>query len=152
MLNYCIICWGNSSRIGELFILQKKIVRTMTFKDARYSCRNLFSELGILTIACLYILNCVCYLKNNRDKFVTNRTEINNYSLRPTYNIDIPHHRLSLVANGPLVMSMKLFNKLPWSLKTLTSNRVFKNTVKIMLLKYSFYSVSEYFNCINMEE
>ena len=50
-----IICWGNSSRIGELFILQKKIVRTMTFKDARYSCRNLFSELGILTLACLCI-------------------------------------------------------------------------------------------------
>lgn len=151
-LNYCIICWGNSGRVGELFILQKKIVRTMTFKDARYSCRNLFSELGILTIACLYILNCVCYLNNNRDKFVTNRTEINNYSLRPTYNIDIPHHKLSLVANGPLIMPIKLYNKLPLSLKTLTSNKVFKNRVTIMLLKYSFYSVSEYFNCANIEE
>ena len=99
----------------------------------------------------MYILNCVCYLKNNRDKFVINRTEINNYSLRPTYNIDIPHHRLALVANEPLIMSIKLFNKLPLSLKTLTSNKVFKNRVKIMLLKYSFYSVSEYFNC-DMEE
>ena len=41
-LNFGIICWGNSTRVSEVLILQKRILRTMTFKSSKFSCRDLF--------------------------------------------------------------------------------------------------------------
>ena len=35
-LNYGIICWGNSTRVSEVLILQKRILRTMTFKSSKF--------------------------------------------------------------------------------------------------------------------
>ena len=69
-LDYCIISWRNCSRIGEILMMQKKIIRTITFKSPRESCRNLFETLDVLTVPSLYIFRCVCYVKSHIDNFV----------------------------------------------------------------------------------
>ena len=142
-LNYCIICWGNCPRFSEVFTLQKKIVRTMSFKPPRYSCRLLFRELGILTAPSLYILNCVLHVKEHFDQF--NNRNNTSHNLRDTHNLNIPVHTLAIVAKGPKLMSVKLYNKLPTHIKKINVIHLFKREVKSLLLKHSFYSVQEYF-------
>jgi len=55
LLEYGIILWGNSSHIGHIFSLQKRIIRIMFGVTSRWSCRSLFRKLDILTLSCLYI-------------------------------------------------------------------------------------------------
>ena len=71
-LNYGI-CWGNSTRVSEVLILQKIILRTMAFKSSKFSCRDLFKQLNLLTVTNIYILNCVCYVKSHPDEFTLTR-------------------------------------------------------------------------------
>ena len=47
---YGIIFWGQSSDSSKVFLLQKRVMRTMMGCGARDSCRGLFVELGILTL------------------------------------------------------------------------------------------------------
>jgi hypothetical protein len=54
-IEYGIIFWGNSSNIGHVLLLQKKVIRIMVGASARCSCRSLFRKLDILTLPCLYI-------------------------------------------------------------------------------------------------
>jgi hypothetical protein len=53
MVEYGIIFWGNSSNIGHVFLLQKKVIRIMVGASSRCSCRNLFRKLDTLTLPCL---------------------------------------------------------------------------------------------------
>lgn len=145
-LSYCIICWGNCSRFNEVFILQKKIIRTMSFKPPQYSCRKLFSELGILTAPALYILHSVLHVKNNLAHFNSRHDTCisSGHNLRENYSLDIPPHSLSILAKSHKVTPIKLFNKLPLNIKRINVIHLFKKEVKSLLLKFSFYSVEEY--------
>lgn len=145
-LSYCIICWGNCSRFNEVFILQKKIIRTMTFKPPQYSCRQLFRELGILTAPSLYILYSVMHIKNNLKHFNSRYDTCvsSGHNLRENYSLNIPHHSLSMSAKSPKIMPIKLFNKLPTYIKRINVIHLFKKEVKSLLQKFSFYSIEEY--------
>ena len=44
-ISYGIIFWGNSSAAKNVFLLQKKILRIITDKKPRDSCRELFKDL-----------------------------------------------------------------------------------------------------------
>lgn len=114
----------------------------MSFTPPRHSCRLLFRELGILTAPSLYILSCVTYIKENPNQF--NSRNDTSHNLRHNYNLNIPAHTLSIAAKGPKIMSVKLFNKLPIHIKKINVIHLFKREVKLLLLKYSFYSVDEF--------
>lgn len=144
ILNYCIVCWGNSNRLAELLILQKKIIRTILFKKITCSCRNLFKELEILTIPSMYILACAVLIKSNKLNAVRFTDRNISHDLRHTSNILLPQHNLSLVANSPFIMSIKIYNHLPCHLKQIDRLPLFKNKLKKLLLNHSFYSVEEY--------
>lgn len=146
LLNYGILCWGNSSRINKLFIMQKKIIRTMQFKHSIHSCRNLFIALGILTLPALYILSCCLFVKSNINQFTQFSNRNIQYSLRHTNNVMLPKHTLSLVSNGVTVMPIKIYNHLPHYLKEITGIKLFKSKVKETLLKKSIYSLQEFFD------
>lgn len=145
-LNYGILCWGNCTRINEILVIQKRIIRTMLFKTRSTSCRELFKKSNILTVTSLYILNAVTFIKSNPSNFAQARDGITRYGLRINSNISIPSHRLSLTANGPTVMSIKLFNKLPSSIKNLDKLNEFKAAVRNLLIRTTLYSVDEYLN------
>lgn len=148
ILSYCIVCWGNCNRINEVLIVQKKIIRTILFKSCRSSCRSLFVELGILTVVSLYILNCVVYIKSHINNFKS-RTDTclsAGYDLRENLNLNIPTHTLSCVSKGPNIIMIKLYNKLPVSIRKINILQIFKNRVKSLLLSKSFYSIEEYFD------
>lgn len=148
-LGYGILCWGSATRVPELLIAQKKIIRTMTFKCRRFSCRDLFKELKILTLPSLFILHSVDHVRSNPVEYVVARDGCINYDLRHNLMVSIPYHRLSVIADSPLVLPVKLFNKLPMAVKQIQSKYKFKYSVKDLLLKHSFYSVKEFLDCVS---
>lgn len=54
-LEYGICIWGNSINARDLFIIQKCILRTLTKKSRRFSCRPLIKQYNILPLPCLFI-------------------------------------------------------------------------------------------------
>ena len=67
-----MILWGGDPESIRIFRLQNKVIRLIG-KMGRYaSCRNLFKELNILPLPCLYISEVVCYVKSNMDKMKCN--------------------------------------------------------------------------------
>ena len=54
LLSYGIIFWGNSHLTANIFKIQKRIIRITTNKGKRYSCRQLFKTLQILTVPSQY--------------------------------------------------------------------------------------------------
>ena len=83
----------------------------------RFSCRNIFKSLNILTVPSLFISKCVHHVKCNPSEYVTSRDTNTNYNFRHNCKVTIPQHRLALVANSPLVLPIKLYNKLPLEIK-----------------------------------
>ena len=82
---YGITSWGNSSNIGKIFILQKKINRIMAGAQPRTCCRSLFKQSETLLLLCQYILSLMTFIIKNHEIFQTNSS---------IYNINIwnKHH------------------------------------------------------------
>jgi len=61
-IKYGKMFWGNSSKSGKIFTLQKKIFRIIAGAQAKTSCGSLFKLYEILPVLCQYILsfmNCI---------------------------------------------------------------------------------------------
>jgi hypothetical protein len=50
IISYGIIFWGRASKVTKLFTLHKQIIRTITDKRPRDSCREAFRKMEILTL------------------------------------------------------------------------------------------------------
>jgi len=64
-LRYGVILWGGDIESKKIFRLQKKVVRIIGRLGQHVSCRNLFKDLNILTLPCLYISEVVCKTRSN---------------------------------------------------------------------------------------
>jgi hypothetical protein len=64
LLWFGILFWGGLGGImsTKLFRLQKRVIRFMVRVNSRTSCKQLFKD-NILTLASLYILEVICYIK-----------------------------------------------------------------------------------------
>ena len=47
----------------RIFRIQKRVIRSMVGVSSRMSCRQLFKELNILTLASLYIFKITCFIR-----------------------------------------------------------------------------------------
>ncbi|KAK9501212.1 hypothetical protein O3M35_011970 [Rhynocoris fuscipes] len=138
---YGIIVWGAATEANIIFKLQKKVVRIMANKGPRDTCRQLFSQLGIMTLSSLYIYKNLMYLKEKEN--IVTRGEQYTYNTRSKDNVYLPFTRLVKSNSNPNTMSVKLFNKLPLKIKQLKSSE-FKKTINNFLMKNSFYNINEY--------
>lgn len=118
----------------------------MLFKPYNFSCRTLFPKLNILSFYSLFIFNSIVYVKTNLSNFTLTRQN-SHKNLRMNLNLLLPRHRLEKVADSPLVLPIKLYNKLPLSVKQIESVTIFKNNIKKVLIKNAFYSIQGYLSC-----
>ncbi|KAG8244473.1 hypothetical protein J6590_022406 [Homalodisca vitripennis] len=88
-----------------VFRLQKKAVRILCGLNYRELCRDIFTELGLLTLPCLYILEVVLYCIS-RCTLVQGR-EVHNYGTRGKDILRLQQTELFLLRTFP--------NKLAWS-------------------------------------
>ena len=72
IMMYGIIFWGSSPHWGNIFKLQKRIIRTMMNINNRVSCRELFKKLNILPLQSQYILSLVLFVVKNINEFKHN--------------------------------------------------------------------------------
>ena len=81
ILNYGLLCWGNSVSAKKVFIWQKRIIRTMFRLSVMTSCRTYFKKHNILTLSSLYILQAVCHIKKQKSNLVC-CGDVNSYNTR----------------------------------------------------------------------
>jgi hypothetical protein len=74
-LRYGIILWGGD-KCDKLFKLQKKVLRIISGVNNRTSCRQIFKEYRILTLAAPYIFEVTCFIKNIKTAWQKMRTSI----------------------------------------------------------------------------
>uniref|UniRef100_A0A1B6LYM7 Reverse transcriptase domain-containing protein n=1 Tax=Graphocephala atropunctata TaxID=36148 RepID=A0A1B6LYM7_9HEMI len=143
-LSYGVAIWGyECARTHFLFRLQKKAVRAIFKKPNRFSCKSRFKDHKILTFPSIFILNTVIFVRNNLSLF-SSETETNNYNLRTKNKITIPKHRTEFFKNHLVYNGVRLYNALPDSLRSMSSDRSFKKGVKGLLMDECCYSVGEF--------
>jgi exonuclease III len=143
VLRYGILLWGNSVEVDRAFVAQKKSIRTICGKRRRESCRPNFAELKLLTLPSLYIYEAAVFVKQNLELF----PQFNNISNRPLRqnNMTLPSCKLKVKRKSAYYMCIRIFNKIPSSIKTLP-NTEFKLKFKNILYNACFYTVDEYFS------
>jgi hypothetical protein len=63
----------------RIFRIQKRVIRSMVGVSSRTSCRQLFKELNILTLASLYISEVICFVRKYR-KSVELNSNVHTYN------------------------------------------------------------------------
>lgn len=143
IISYGVIFWGSVSSSSRIFRAQKKILRTMIAIGPRMSCRQVFRDLNILTLPCLYILEVCKFVKGNLGNF-KEANQIHGYSTRTAGLLAVERHRLKTTSLGPYQMGRKLFNKLPSKIKDIDEGKKFNEAVKVFLLSKGYYSIDEF--------
>jgi hypothetical protein len=146
-LSYGVIMWGNSTAAPDLLILQKKLIRIIFNIKNIDSCKPYFLEYKILTLPCIYILELCKFVKKYPDFFKTRHENLSNrYEFRNNKNLIYLSSRLKLHSSGPQIMCIKIYNKLPKSIKNINKEKDFINETKQLLINKRYYSVQEYLN------
>jgi len=78
---YGIIFWRNSSHSGEIFKIQKRIIRIIMKSSKNATFRQLFKDLNILPIQSQYIFLILLFATKNKDQFPFN-TQVHKINTR----------------------------------------------------------------------
>nr|CAI5827938.1 unnamed protein product [Callosobruchus analis] len=141
ILRYGIILFGCSSDMQKVFIIQKRTIRAMMHMKFNQTCKGVFKSVGLMTAYAIYIFECIMFTVKNREKFRTQNDHL--YSTRAT-NVLLPPHRLTLTEKNCFYMCAKFYNKLPISLKTISTTSQLKKHLKEFLIQLEPYSISEF--------
>lgn len=145
IMNYGIVIWGGSPLAERIFLLQKRIVRTICNAPYLAHCSPLFLQLRIMTLPALFILECSLMVKRKPEMFLRNE-EIHQYQTRQRSNIHVNQVSSSLTRNGPKFLCTKIYNKLPSRIKEIVDVNLFKSTLKDYLSGRPLYSIQEFFD------
>lgn len=90
---YIEFCFGETLQVENLFILkwQKGAITNMLGFNLRELCKEHFRTLQILTVPCIYIFNCLVYVKKN----LNNLSIVNQFIptvLETLKNIYLPYY------------------------------------------------------------
>jgi len=111
--------------------------------SSRTSCRQLFKELNILTLASLCIFEVTCFIRKYCQSLEQN-SEVHQYNTRRKLAIHVKLQKTELYKRSVINMGTKVYNKLPKFLKEIGDYKAFKKELKLFLLLQSFYSVEEF--------
>lgn len=121
-LRYGLVLWGNCVDVGRAFVIQKKCVRAMCGVGQRDSCRSLFKQLNILTLPSMYIYEVCVLTKNNLQLFKKN-SDVCAFATRYPKRLIAPTCSTTTYRRSCYLMSVKLYNKLPDSLRDLSPKK-----------------------------
>lgn len=143
-LKYCVILWGNSSSITEVFILQKRCLRILANIKQTESCRPFFVKYKILTLVSIYILEaCKFVRKHNHLYSPLTGVKRNN---RNEHKFKIPTSKLQLFTSGPHCMAIRIYNKIPNKIKNIDKITLFNKQLQQFLVLKCYYSLQEFFD------
>ena len=143
LLSYGVIFWGNSVNNKIVFKIQKRVIRLMTKKTSRSSCRHLFRQLHILPLPSLYIFEVLLYVKKNISNFQVN-SQIHCHDTRNSNKLSIITHNTTWYEGSFIYNGISLYNSLPYYIKCTTNFKGFKNKLSVFMYEHSFYSIEEF--------
>jgi hypothetical protein len=120
-------------------LLTNGFALTLSITDTIWSP---FKDLNILPLPCLYISEVVCCVKSNLGKMKFNE-EVHDLCTHQNSDLHTQFCRTTLSENSSTNMGIKLFNKLPNTIKSLEKIQEFKKRLKYFLLQHIFYSVDK---------
>lgn len=142
-LCYNVILWGNSTDSNRIFLSQKRIIRKMFDLGKLDSCKPIFREYKIMPFYCIYLYNCLIYVKNNLNTFVTNGST-HSYGTRNNNALRVFKHNTTKLESSFRYVGVKVYNHLPDELKMIPYLHLYKKRIKELLLSKCYYSVTEY--------
>jgi hypothetical protein len=119
------------------------------------SCRQIFKGYNILTVACLYILEIVCYVKKCTDSLEQN-VHFHNYDTLRKLDLHVQFCNTDLFRRSAVNTRIRLCNKVPDHIHKLEKNKLFERELRSFLLQHAFYSVDEFISywlhvyCVSM--
>ena len=139
-LAYGCLLWGGARDWQRVFVAQKRIIRLLFGLPSRESCRVYIRQNNILTFPCTYILKALVYIKQKMNDFAKYYRPYN------TRHVDLPiaQHRTALYQKSPHYNFIKMFNKLPETVREISSPRAFKFRVRELLIRGGYYSQQEF--------
>ena len=123
--------------------MTQKVLRIIGGTGRHASCRNLFKNLNVLPLPCLYISEVACCVKSNTEKIKYNG-EVHDHCTHQKSDLHTQFCRTTLFKNSSANVGIKLYNKLRNTIKRLDKIQEFKRRLKYFLLQDTFYSVDEY--------
>ena len=94
-------------------------------------------------------LQLIWWVIQNRGHFTSN-SSFHNINTRQENDMRLPQVSLTMYQKGVLYSSIKVFNALPMTVKSISSNpKQFKVTLKNYLLSHSYYNLDEFFSVQN---
>lgn len=142
-LRYGLVLWGNSSKtnLQRVLVHQKKIIRAMLGLGPQESCRGAFTNLKILTVVALYILEVILHAACQD---LPRRNSLHNHFTRNGSDYALPNHRLALYEKKPSYIGAKLTNYLPDELKIPRPIKNMRQRLINWLLVRPLYSIDEF--------
>lgn len=144
VMSYAILIWGHSSHMAKIFKNQRRCIRLIANIGYRTDCRDAYRSLRILTTPCVYILECLTYIRNNCDNYNVNR-DYHSYSTRINNDFRINYLRLCKSRDSVNYYAPMCYNVLPERVRDLPPIS-FKRVMKTYLISKCFYSVQEFLN------
>jgi len=114
---------------------------SMVGVSSRMSCRQLFKELNILTLASLYIFEVTCFIRKYCQSLEQN-SQVHQYTKKLDMHVKL--QKTEIYKKSVINMGTKVYNNLPKFLKEIDNYKAFKKELKLFLLPHSFYSVEEF--------
>ncbi|KAK9889372.1 hypothetical protein WA026_004648 [Henosepilachna vigintioctopunctata] len=148
LLSYGVIFWGSSSQWNRVFVIQKLALRTIYRMKLRDSCRGLFRTKKILTLNGLFIYKSLLFLHKHEKCYENYKSGNKTRRMEPFL---YPRHKLSLLENSAMYMSMKLFNALPRRFQMIPDFRKFKKLIFDLLIRCEPYNTTEFFEYCKRE-
>ena len=147
VMEYGVMFWGASVESKKILQLQKRIIRIMTGSTPRTPCRNLFKELGILTLTSQYVFSLMKFLSSNLEIYKFNES-VHGANTRQKLKLHKPSTRPSVYQRGVNYKSISIYkyNRLPGVIAELvTKKNLFIRQLKKYLLDNPVYSLEELF-------
>jgi hypothetical protein len=119
------------------------VIRLITGVNKRESCRQKFKDKKILTVASLYVLEVLCFMKKYKGNLKQNMV-IHDHNTRSKYDLHTHFCKTALLQKSVLNTGIKLFKHLPVRIKKVDNFNCFKKEVTAVILNNSCYSIEEF--------
>jgi hypothetical protein len=100
----------------RVFKIQKRVVRLLAGVSSRTSCRQVFKDLNISTMASLYILEVTCFTRKYC-KCLEQNIQVHQHNMRSKLDFHVKMKKTEIYRKIVINMGTKVYNKLPGFLK-----------------------------------
>ena len=143
-LQYCIVCWGGSTQAKELFILQKRAIRTIDRKPVTTPSSPIFNKLNLLKLEDIYKLKLgtmMLKIKNKSWQGALNYKEIQSIHshktrLSTSNNFYIPYVSTKTARFSSYFMGPTFWSTIPNDIKALPQHLFKSNYTKHLINLY----------------